>query len=76
VTHSYSKACTKWGTEKTRKSYSHLSRMCNEKDKDLSQSMLTFDCDTVENKLKHSATTDILREWWGFFWDPSEVDVD
>lgn len=68
--------CTKWGTELTRKSYSHLSRLCREKDVEMTKSMLTFECNAVENQLKKSATTEKLREWWGFFLDPSEVDTD
>lgn len=68
--------CTKWGTELTRKSYTHLSLLCKEKDEDLTKSMLTFECDAVENQLKKSATPEKLREWWGFFMDPSEVEAD
>lgn len=42
----------------------------------MTKSMLTFECNAVENQLKKSATTEKLREWWGFFLDPSEVDTD
>jgi hypothetical protein len=47
-----------------------------EKDGDLTKSMLTFECDAVENQLKKSATPEQLREWWGYFMDPSEVERD
>jgi hypothetical protein len=50
--------------------------LCKEKDEDLTKSMLTFECDAVENQLKKSATPEKLREWWGFFMDPSEVEAD
>ena len=66
--------CSKWGTELTRKSYSHLSRLYKDNEEDKTQSMLTFECDAVENQLKQSASE--LREWWGYFLDPSEVDAD
>ena len=68
--------CTKWGTELTRKSYSHLSRLYKEKDDDLTKSMLTFECEAVENQLKKSASPEQLREWWGFFLDPSDAEDD
>jgi hypothetical protein len=71
-----SPACTKWGTELTRKSYNHLSQLCKDKDDDLTKSMMTFECEAVENQLTKSATPDLLREWWGFFLDPSEVEAD
>jgi len=74
---SYSGACVynKWGTELTRKSYSHLTTLYNNRNNkhDLTKSVLTFDCDTVENQLKTSATPDQLREWWGYFLDIEDV---
>lgn len=65
----------KWGTELTRKSYSHLTTLYNNRNNkhDLTKSVLTFDCDTVENQLKTSATPDQLREWWGYFLDIEDI---
>eukprot|EP00804_Cyclotella_cryptica_P023421 CCRYP_000522-RA/>CCRYP_000522-RA protein AED:0.45 eAED:0.45 QI:389/1/1/1/0/0.5/2/147/123 len=68
-------ACNKWGTELTRKSYSHLSCFYQDKEKDATKSMVTFDCGKTEILTGHT-TPDRLREWWGFFLDPSEAEAD
>ncbi|KAL7485166.1 hypothetical protein ACHAW6_010760 [Cyclotella cf. meneghiniana] len=66
-------ACNKWGSELTRRSYSHLSCFYQDKEEDATKSMVMFDCGNAEI-LKGQTTPDRLREWWGFFLDPSEVE--